>query len=95
METTQQRRAKIRRLLVGDRIAWLQNHLRKFSGNSSPQAQALVRAWRHELHEKREIQIKLSCGEFVSDFDVDRQTPAATIVRGAIGRSQREKAVRL
>jgi hypothetical protein len=61
--TNAERRAKLQRFEVEDRIAWLKDHIRRFEqAEDSGIRTALLYAWRSELLRKRELQGKIVDG---------------------------------
>jgi hypothetical protein len=85
--TNAERRAKLQRFEVEDRIAWLKDHIDRFEqAEDSGIRTALLHAWRSELLRKRELQGKIADGKFVSSREIASHTDSAVVIKYAHAR---------
>ena len=85
MKPYEGRRLKIQKWDLKNPIAPLEQRIKRISPIKTPKAQELLRAWRAELHMRRELLCRLASGETVTQTEIDN-------VSGAGRRNGRERA---
>ena len=88
--TNAERRAKLQRIELDDRVAWLKDHIRQFEqAEDSDIRNALLHAWRSELLRTRELVGKIADGKLLSSREIASKTNSAAVINHARARARR------